>query len=115
MSGIVLHCKHVNLMEPAKRCDRKLAQTANTMIILVLFLLQACNNNAKQLERQTHDVALCVPREVLCLKSLHSVALSAGIENTALDFRAEGFAHCPADQDLDESPARVEGTNKSEP
>lgn len=82
------------------------------MIVRVLFLEQAFNHNAKQLERQTHR---CCPRCALCLKSLHSVALSEGIENGALNCSAKGFGHCLADQDLDESPARVEGTNKSEP
>lgn len=42
------------------------------------------------------------------------MALSRGIEPSVLDTRAKGSGHCQGRTELDGSPVRVEGTNKSE-
>lgn len=43
------------------------------------------------------------------------MALSRGIGLSVLDTCAKGSGHCRGRPELDESPVRVEGTNKSEP
>lgn len=43
------------------------------------------------------------------------MAPSKAIEPSVLDTCAEGSGHCQGQTELDESPVRVEGTNKSEP
>lgn len=43
------------------------------------------------------------------------MALRRGIEPSVVDTCAKGSGHCQGRTELDESPVRVEGTNKSEP
>lgn len=76
---------------------------------------QAWNNNADQLEGQA--ARCCPPRPGRGIVSEKSPlrGTERRYRKQSADSRAEGRGHCPAHQDLDESPARVEGTNKSEP
>lgn len=55
-----------------------------------------------------------LPRDALCLRSVPS-GTERGHKASALATCAEGSGHCQGRSELEESPVRVEGTNKSEP